>query len=59
MWLFGDFNNWNKFEYPFKKLEFGKFELKIPPMENGQCRVAHLSKIKLAIKSNDNEVVDR
>ena len=31
MWLFGDFNGWNKFEYPFKKLDFGKWEIKLPP----------------------------
>ena len=24
MWLMGDFNDWNQFSHPFKKLEFGR-----------------------------------
>jgi len=31
MWLMGDFNNWNKFEHKFKKLDYGKWELTLPP----------------------------
>ena len=34
MWLMGDFNNWKKFENPFCRLEFGKWEIKLGP--NGQ-----------------------
>ncbi|TRY80465.1 hypothetical protein TCAL_10489 [Tigriopus californicus] len=58
MWLFGDFNDWNKYRYEFKKLPFGKWEIKLPPV-NGECAIKHLSKIKLAIKSQTGEVVDR
>ena len=25
MWLMGDFNNWNKHQHSFKKLEFGRY----------------------------------
>ena len=55
----GDFNNWNKYEYPMKKLDFGKWELKLAPAANGECRVAHLSKLKLVIKSRDGQIYDR
>ena len=34
MWLMGDFNNWKKFENPFCRLEYGKWEIKLGP--NGQ-----------------------
>jgi len=55
----GDFNNWNKYEYPFKKLEFGKWELRLQPKNNGECRIDHLSKIKLVIKGRNGEILDR
>ncbi len=55
----GDFNNWNKYEYPLKKLEFGKWELKLAPNSNGECRVPHLSKLKLVVKSRDGQIYDR
>ena len=50
MWLFGDFNQWNKFEKPFTKLDFGKWEIRLPPTKDGACAIEHLSKMKLAIK---------
>ncbi|VDL89931.1 unnamed protein product, partial [Schistocephalus solidus] len=34
-------------EFPFTRLEYGKWELKIPPTENGKPRIEHLSKIKV------------
>ena len=37
MWLMGDFNNWKKFDNPFCRLEFGKWEIKLGP--NGQGKV--------------------
>lgn len=41
-------DNWNEFEYPFKKLEFGKWELVIPPTSgDGKPVIPHLSKIKV------------
>jgi 1,4-alpha-glucan branching enzyme len=55
----GDFNNWNKFEYPLKKLEFGKWELKLAPKDGGGCRVDHLSRLKLVVKSRDGEILER
>ena len=59
MYLFGDFNNWNKCAVPFKKLDFGKWELRLKPNGSGQCQVPHLSKLKLVIKSHDREIHER
>ena len=59
MWLFGDFNGWNKYEFPFERLQYGKWEIKLKPDDKGACRVPHLSKLKLAIKTPSGEVVDR
>lgn len=59
MWLYGDFNKWNKFECPFKKLDFGKWELILPPDANGECRVKHLSIIKLVIKGPNGDTFER
>ena len=59
MWLFGDFNGWNKYEFPFERLQFGKWEIKLKPDGKRGCRVPHLSKLKLAIKTPSGEVVDR
>ena len=47
MWLMGDFNDWNKFQYPFEKKEFGRWELTLGPNSQGECAIPHLSKIKL------------
>jgi 1,4-alpha-glucan branching enzyme len=59
-WLFGDFNSWNKYQFPLKKLPHGKWEVTLKPDEKtGKCRIPHLSKIKLAIKTGSGEVVDR
>ena len=59
MWLYGDFNNWSKFEHPLKKLDFGKWELVLPPTADGECRVKHMSIIKLVVKTQGGEIVDR
>ena len=55
----GDFNHWKKYEYPLKRLEFGKWELKLPPKDNGECTIDHLSKLKLVIKGMTGEILDR
>ena len=59
VWLFGDFNGWNKFEFPLERLQYGKWEIKLKPNKEGECKVPHLSKLKLAIKTPSGEVVDR
>ncbi|KAL5007568.1 hypothetical protein ScPMuIL_016374 [Solemya velum] len=59
VYLMGDFNNWQKTQFKFDKLDFGKWELKLPPNPDGSCPVPHCSKIKLVIQSLSGELLDR
>ena len=42
-------DGWNKTEYPFKKLEHGKWELVIPPNADGGSPIPHDSVLKVYI----------
>jgi hypothetical protein len=44
-YLFTD--GWNRNEFHFTKLSFGKWELTIPPAEDGVCRIPHNSSMKV------------
>ncbi|CAB0039297.1 unnamed protein product [Trichogramma brassicae] len=59
VFLTGDFNQWNKHLHPFTKLEFGKWELHIPPESDGSCKIKHLSEIKLIIEGPDGNYIER
>ncbi|MFH4980149.1 hypothetical protein AB6A40_006858 [Gnathostoma spinigerum] len=45
--LVGDFNNWNHESHPYRRLEYGKWELVIPPKPDGSCPIEHGSIIKV------------
>jgi len=47
--LVGTFNNWNSFSHPFKKLEFGRWLIVLPPTSNGKCPIPHLDKLKILV----------
>ncbi|GAB0177911.1 1,4-alpha-glucan-branching enzyme [Grus japonensis] len=49
VFLTGDFNGWNPFSHPYKKMEYGKWELFIPPGEDGYPPVPHGSKLKVLV----------
>ncbi|KAK2722654.1 1,4-alpha-glucan-branching enzyme-like [Artemia franciscana] len=59
VFLRGDFNQWDRCSFPYKKLPFGKWELYIPPEKDGSCRIKHLSKLKIVIATKDGQLVDR
>lgn len=40
-------DQWNKFSHPYKKLEYGKWELHIPQNGDGSCPLHHLSEVKV------------
>ena len=42
-------DGWNKNEYPFKKLEHGKWELVVPPNADGGSPIPHDSVLKVYI----------
>lgn len=59
VYLTGDFNGWQWESHPYKKLEFGKWELHIPPNPDGSCPIKHLSEVKLIIRKQDGSLVER
>jgi len=59
IWLYGDFNSWNKYSHQFEKLDFGKWKLTVKPDSDGSCAIKHLSKIKLMIKGPGGDVFER
>ncbi|XP_057245907.1 1,4-alpha-glucan-branching enzyme isoform X2 [Malurus melanocephalus] len=58
VFLAGDFNGWNPFSHPYKKLEYGKWELFIPP-EDGCSPVPHGSKLKVVIRAQNGALLYR
>uniref|UniRef100_A0A9R8N3I1 1,4-alpha-glucan-branching enzyme n=1 Tax=Equus caballus TaxID=9796 RepID=A0A9R8N3I1_HORSE len=59
VFLTGDFNDWNPFSYPYKKLDYGKWDLYIPPKPNKSLLVPHGSKLKVVIRSKSGEILYR
>jgi len=59
LYLYGDFNGWQKTSHPFKKLDYGKWEIDIPPSADGTCPIKHGSKVKIVVEKEDGELVDR
>ncbi|XP_017346410.1 1,4-alpha-glucan-branching enzyme isoform X1 [Ictalurus punctatus] len=55
LFLTGDFNGWDKFSHPYKKMDFGKWELHIPPKEDKTPAVAHNSKLKVVLHTKEGE----
>ncbi|XP_017884300.1 1,4-alpha-glucan-branching enzyme [Ceratina calcarata] len=59
LFLTGEFNGWNKTANSYKKLEYGKWQLQLPPNPDGSCPIKHNSEVKLIIKSHNNELLER
>ncbi|XP_062560837.1 1,4-alpha-glucan-branching enzyme [Armigeres subalbatus] len=59
LYLTGDFNNWQWEATPYKKLPYGKWELTLPANSDGSCPIKHLSEIKVIVRKQDGQLVDR
>ncbi|KAI4492412.1 hypothetical protein M0804_002203 [Polistes exclamans] len=59
LFLTGDFNGWDKTKTPYKKLEYGKWELYLPPNPDGSSPLKHLSEVKVIVKDHHNELLER
>eukprot|EP00096_Caligus_rogercresseyi_P014748 TRINITY_DN7241_c0_g1_i1.p1 TRINITY_DN7241_c0_g1~~TRINITY_DN7241_c0_g1_i1.p1 ORF type:complete len:698 (+),score=186.61 TRINITY_DN7241_c0_g1_i1:63-2156(+) len=60
MWIYGDFNNWDRSSHPLEKLDYGKWRLVIPPSSHdGQPAVKHNSILKLLVQGKDNVIHER
>ena len=47
--LHGDFNGWNRGQYPYQRDEYGCWNLFIPDNADGTCVIPHDSRYKIAI----------
>lgn len=54
-----DIDNWQWEANPFEKLEFGKWELVIPPRQDGTPAIQHGSEVKVIIRTKGGQLVDR
>jgi len=52
-------DNWHWESHPFKKLDFGKWELHLPPNEDGSPAIKHMSEIKVIIRNHSGQLLDR
>ncbi|CAG9831462.1 unnamed protein product [Diabrotica balteata] len=59
LFLTGDFNGWNRDSHPYKKLEYGKWELILPPNQDGSPAIQHLSELKVVVQTWEGHKVDR
>lgn len=55
----GEFNKWEATTHPFKKLDFGKWELSLAKNKDGSCPIPHNSRLRLVIKSRNGEMLYR
>ncbi|CRK98126.1 CLUMA_CG011494, isoform A [Clunio marinus] len=59
LYLTGDFNNWQWEAHPFRQLEYGKWELILPPKEDANCYISHLSEVKIIVKNLEGQLLER
>ncbi|XP_057375752.1 1,4-alpha-glucan-branching enzyme-like [Daphnia carinata] len=59
LYLYGDFNGWEKTRNPYTKLDFGKWELHLPANADGSCPTKHGSKVKVVVEKDDGSLLDR
>lgn len=52
-------DNWQWEANSFTKLEYGKWEIKIPAREDGSCAIQHLSEVKVIIRTKSGQLVCR
>jgi len=40
-------DDWSREDFPYRRLDHGKWELTIPPNADGSCRIPHNSTLKV------------
>uniref|UniRef100_A0A673YMH2 1,4-alpha-glucan branching enzyme n=1 Tax=Salmo trutta TaxID=8032 RepID=A0A673YMH2_SALTR len=55
LFLTGDFNGWDNFSHPYKKKEFGKWELCLPPKHDKSPAIEHNTKLKVVVHTKKGE----
>ena len=59
MYLFGDFNNWDKHQHPMIRDGFGNWTITLNNNAKGEAPIAHGSRIKAWVLTANNEWVAR
>lgn len=59
MYVFGDFNGWNRTEFPLQKGEFGVWSVTIPNKPGGECAIPHSTKVKATVVTPGGMRLDR
>ncbi|XP_077284122.1 1,4-alpha-glucan-branching enzyme [Arctopsyche grandis] len=49
VYLYGDFNDWREDSHPFRRLEYGKWEINLPAEPDGSCILKHMSRVQLHV----------
>lgn len=52
-------DEWQWEANPFTKLDFGKWEIRIPARSDGSCAINHLSEVKVIIRTQSGQLVSR
>lgn len=58
VFLFGEFNGWNRSQLPCKRDEFGYWELFLPH-KDGQLAIPHNTKVKIHVQRPDEQWIDK
>lgn len=59
VFLFGEFNDWNRSACPLTRDEYGTWECFIPDTPGGKCPIPHGSKVKTMVLPHDGQQLDR
>jgi len=51
--LVGDFNGWDREGNPFIKLDWGRWQIVLPPDQQGEPAIKHNSKVKVLVNGED------
>lgn len=57
--FFSSTDNWQWEANSFTKLDFGKWEIKIPAKADGSCAIGHLSEVKVIIRNQNGQLLSR
>jgi 1,4-alpha-glucan branching enzyme len=58
-YLIGDFNGWNRTSHPMTRVDFGVWEITVPPLASGACGIPHDSKIKISMVLPNGTRIER
>jgi len=59
VFLFGEFNNWIKFQHPFVSKDFGVWVINLKASKENKCVIPHNSELKLVIETSDGKLIER